>query len=193
MREKFYKIKKFNKGILLNLHRNMLTVKDDAMLIVIHIWGILKSPGAVIYSDRNESVILSGRMINSSCISFVLRAKKTFRITAGFYKLGSSDCLRIFFRFGKIDGDIDFTIFTVYCPFLIFLYTITTNIIAVLTEFIEVIGCFLWIFLISAPELILYLRRTRHQTVHKSGIKKVSVHNTVFYEISLHSLIQKCI
>lgn len=87
---------KFNKGILLNLHRNMLTVKDDAMLIVIHIWGILKSPGTVIYSDRNDSVILSGRMINSSCISFVLRAKKTFRITAGFYKLGSSDCLRIF-------------------------------------------------------------------------------------------------
>ena len=68
----------------------MLTVKDDAMLIVIHIWGILKSPGTVIYSDRNDSVILSGRMINSSCISFVLRAKKTFRITAGFYKLGSA-------------------------------------------------------------------------------------------------------
>ena len=111
MREKFYKIKKFNKGILLNLHRNMLTVKDDAMLIVIHIWGILKSPGAVIYSDRNDSVILSGRMINSSCISFVLRAKKTFRITAGFYKLGSSDCLRICFAsfaaaiaFGSFSG-----------------------------------------------------------------------------------------
>ena len=193
MWEKFYKIKKLDKCILLDLHWNMLAVENNTMFIVIYIWRILESPWAVIYSNRDNSVVLSGRMIYSSCISFILRAKQAFRVAAGFYKLGCCDRLWILLRFGKINGNVNLTIITVYCPFLVFLYTITANVITVLAEFIEVIGCLLRIFLISAPEFLLYLCRTRHQTIHKLCIKKISVNDAVFNKVSLYRFIQKCI
>ena len=166
MRKQFYKIKQFNECISLDFHWSMLAVKHNAMLIVIHIRRILESPRSIIDCDRNNSVVLPCRMINTSRISFIFRAKKTFRITSGFYIPCRGNCFWIFFRFGQIDGNINLTVWTVYLPLLILLYAISADIIAVLTQFIEIIGCFLWAFFIFIPELFLHLARTRHQTVH---------------------------
>ena len=166
MWKQFYKIKQFNKCISLNFHWRMLAVKHNTMLIVIHIRRILESPWGVIDRDRNNPVVLSCRMINTSSISFIFRTKKTFRITSGFYISCCSNCFRIFFRFGQIDGNINLTVWTVYLPLLILLYAISADIIAVLTQFIKIIGCFLWAFFIFIPEFFLHLARTRHQTVH---------------------------
>ena len=166
---------------------------NNTVFIVINIWGILKAPRTVIDRDRDNSVIFSCRMIYSSCVTFILRTKQTFRVTTGFHKFGSCDGFRIFFRFGKVDGDIDLTIFTVYCPLLIFFYTVASDIVAVLTQFIKIIRCFLRIFFISIPEFFLHLRRTRHQTVHKFCIEEISVYNAVLNNPSLYSFIQKLI
>ena len=166
MRKQFYKIKQFNECISLDFHWSMLAVKHNAMLIVIHIRRILESPRSIIDCDRNNSVVLPCRMINTSRISFIFRAKKTFRIASGFYIPCRGNCFWIFFRFGQIDGNINLTVWTVYLPLLILLYAISADIIAVLTQFIEIIGCFFWAFFIFIPELFLHLARTRHQTVH---------------------------
>ena len=166
MWKQFYKIKQFNKCISLNFHWRMLAVKYNTMLIVIHIRRILESPRSIIDCDRNNPVVLPCRMINTSRISFIFRAKKTFRIASGFYIPCRGNCFWIFFRFGQIDGNINLTVWTVYLPLLILLYAISADIIAILTQFIEIIGCFLWAFFIFIPELFLHLARTRHQTVH---------------------------
>lgn len=166
MRKQFYKIKQFNECISLDFHWSMLAVKHNAMLIVIHIRRILVSPRSIIDCDRNNPVVLPCRMINTSCISFIFRAKKTFRIASGFYIPCRGNCFWIFFRFGQIDGNINLTVWTVYLPLLILLYAISADIIAVLTQFIKIIGCFLWAFFIFIPELFLHLARTRHQTAH---------------------------
>ena len=166
MWKQFYKIKQFNECISLDFHWSMLAVKHNAMLIVIHIRRILESPRSIIDCDRNNSVVLPCRMINTSRISFIFRAKKTFRITSGFYIPCRGNCFWIFFRFGQIDGNINLTVWTVYLPLLILLYAISADIIAVLTQFIKIIGCFLWAFFIFIPELFLHLARTWHQTVH---------------------------
>ena len=193
MRKQFYKIKQLDKRVSLDLHRCMFTVKYNTVFIVINIWRILKAPRTVIDRDRDNSVIFSCRMIYSSCVTFILRTKQTFRVTTGFHKFGSCDGFRIFFRFGKVDGDIDLTIFTVYCPLLIFFYTVASDIVAVLTQFIKIIRRFLRIFFISIPEFFLHLRRTRHQTVHKFCIEEISVYNAVLNNPSLYSFIQKLI
>ena len=72
------------------------------------------------------------RMIDTTCISFILRTKETFWIAACFRIFCCCDRFWIFFRFGKINGNINFAIRAVYFPFLIFLYTIAANIVAVL-------------------------------------------------------------
>ena len=193
MREQLHKIKQLDKCISLNLHRSMFAVKYDAMFIVVNIWGILEAPWTVINRNWNNSVILSRRMVHPSCISFILRTKQAFRITAGLHQFGSCDCLWIFFRFGQIDGDIDLTIFAVYCPLLIFFHTVTSDVVAVLAQFIKEIRCFFRIFFISIPELFLHLRRTWHQTVHKFCIKEISVYDTVLNNAPLYSFIKKLI
>ena len=166
MWKQFYKIKQFNECISLDFPWSMLAVKHNAMLIVIHIRRILESPRSIIDCDRNNPVVLPCRMINTSCISFIFRAKKTFRIASGFYIPCRGNCFWIFFRFGQIDGNVNLTVWTVYLPLLILLYAISADIIAVLTQFIKIIGCFLWAFFIFIPEFFLHLARTRHQTVH---------------------------
>ena len=71
MRKLLYKIEKLTEGIVLNLHGYMLTVKYDTMLIIVNIRRILESPGALIYFHRDNSMILSCRMIYPSCIAFI--------------------------------------------------------------------------------------------------------------------------
>ena len=179
MREKFHKIKQLDKRISLDLHRCMLAVEHDAVLIVIHIWRILESPRCIVDRDRNDPVVLSCRMVYTACISLIFRTQKAFRITACLGILRCSDRLRILLRFGKVDGNVDISVRTLNFPFLVFLNTIAADIVAVLAQFVEINSRFLRVLLISVPELLLNLCRTRHQTVHKSCIKKITVDNTV--------------
>ena len=169
----------------------MTAVEHNAVLVVVYIRRILEAPRTVIYSDRNNTVVFSCRMIDSSCISLILRAEETFRIAAGFRKFRCCDRFRIFLRFGKIDRDIYCTIFAVYCPFLILLYTVATDIVTVLAEFVDVVCCFLRILRISVPELLLHLCRTGHQAVHDLCIKKVTVNNAVLNDSSAYCFVQK--
>jgi hypothetical protein len=80
MGELLYKIKELAKCRMFNLHGNMLRVKDDAMLVVINIRAVLKSPGAAIDRNGDYAVVLAGRMIDPSGITFILPAKKALGI-----------------------------------------------------------------------------------------------------------------
>ena len=110
----------------------MPAVKYNTVLIVIYIWRILHSPRAVIDGERNDSVILSCRMVGASCISLILRAKKAFRIAAGFNQLGCCNGFWILLRLRKVDGDIHGSIRRIYGPLLILLYTIAADVVTVL-------------------------------------------------------------
>ena len=131
MWELLYKIQKFSKGCFLDFHRCMLCIKNDAVLIVVNIWRILEEPVTVIDRYRNNPVVLSCRMVHTSCISLILFAEKAFRITALFCKLGCRDRLWIFFRFGEVDGDIQCSKLGICSPFLVFFDTISTNVVCI--------------------------------------------------------------
>ena len=87
MRELFYKIKQLGKCRPVDLHRNMLSVKYDAVLIIIYIRRILESPFSSVDGDGDDPVVLSGRMIQTSGIAFILHTELT---------LGIAVVLRIF-------------------------------------------------------------------------------------------------
>ena len=106
----FYKIKQLAEGVMLNLHGNVLTVKHDAVLIVIHIRGILETPIAAVDGHRNDPVILSRRMIDAPRITLVLPAQKTFRIPALLCILSRRDRLGILLGLGEVNGDIQIAV-----------------------------------------------------------------------------------
>ncbi len=81
MRELLHEIKQLAKCPSVDLHRDMLTVKNNTMLIVINIRGILKAPGVSLNRYRNNPVVLPGRMIHPSRIPFIFLTEKALGIT----------------------------------------------------------------------------------------------------------------
>ena len=59
----------------------MLGIKHDAVLVIIYIRRILEAPLAVINSHRNNAVILSGRVVDTTGIALIFTAEQTFGIT----------------------------------------------------------------------------------------------------------------
>ena len=189
MRKQFYKVKQFDKRCLFNFHRRMLSVKYDTMLVIIYIWRVLESPCAVVYRNRYNTVVLSRRMVHASCISFVFHTKLTFRITACLRILSCRNRFRVLLRFGKIDGNVNHTVWTVYRPFSILLHAVTTDIIAVLTQFVIIIGRLLRRNLIFFRKRLLHLCRTRYQTIHHLCIEQITIYDAVFNDSSFTCLI----
>ena len=157
MWEKFDEIKKLFESIAVDLHWNMLSVEYDAVLVIVYIRGVLESPRVILNCDRDDSVVLTSRMIKASCISFVFHTELTFWIGRGFCFSCCCNRFWIFLWFGKIDRNVNFSIRAVHFPFLILLYTITANIVAVLAQFVKIICCFLRIILVFFPKSLLDL------------------------------------
>ena len=80
MRKQLDEIKQLGKCIAVNLHRDVFSVKHDAVLIVIYVRRVLKSPFLSLDRDRDDAVILPCGMVHASCIALVLHAELAFRV-----------------------------------------------------------------------------------------------------------------
>ena len=181
VRELFYKVKQFCEGCTFDLHRYMLRIEYNTMLVIIYIRRILESPLTVVDGYRYDSVVLSCRMVQSSCVAFVFHAKQTFWIGCLFCQLCCCDGFRIFFRFGQVDGNIQITVFCRCYPFHVFCDTVTTDIIGILTEFVMCIGSLYRIFFIQFPEATDHIAWTVYQKTHNFCVKQVAITYTVFF------------
>ena len=126
-----HKIQKFSKRCTLNLHWCMTGIEHDAVLVVIHIWRILEIPLTVVDRHRNDSVVLSCRVIYTTRITFIFFAKLAFWICTLLCILCCCNCLWIFLRLRKIDRNIECSKLCICCPLLIFFDTLSADIIAV--------------------------------------------------------------
>ena len=131
MRELCDKVQKLSEGCTLDLHWCVLSVKYDAVLVVIYIRRILEEPVTIVDRYRNNTMILSCRMVHTSCISLIFAAKLAFWIAACLGILGCCDRLWILLRLGKIDRDIKCSELCIGCPLTILLDTCAADIIAV--------------------------------------------------------------
>ena len=100
MREQFDEIKQLDKGVLLNLHRNMLAVKHNAVFVIVNVRGVLKAPSTVVNFQTNDPVVVPGGMIRSPGIALVLHTELTLGITALLRQLCRRNGFRILLRLG---------------------------------------------------------------------------------------------
>ena len=98
MGELFYKIKQLPECCTVDLHRRVLSVKNDAVFIIIYIRRVLKSPLAVVDGQRNDPVVLSGRMVDAAGIAFIFHTELAFRISTCLCFSSCCDGFRIFLR-----------------------------------------------------------------------------------------------
>ena len=143
MRKLFYEIKQLTERVVLYLHRNMSGVENDTMLVIIYIRRILESPSASVNRYGYDSVILPCRMIDPARITFIFHAEKTLRIAALLRVFCRRNRFRVLLRFGKINGNIQITVLRRCNPFLVFFDAVSSDIIRVLAQLIEIIRRFL--------------------------------------------------
>ena len=179
MGELLDKVKQLSECRLINFHGHMLSVEHDAVLIVVHIWGILESPLTVIDGNGNDSVVIPGRMVGPPRIPHVLHAQLAFWIAALPGQLGRRNGLWILFRFGQVYRNVQRTVAGIRGPLHISCNAVTADIIGILAETIIPVRCFLRRLLIAFPEFLHHLTRPWHQAVHQLRVKKVPVNHAV--------------
>ena len=175
MREDRDEVQQIFKALAGYLHRDMLAVQYDAVLIVIRVRRVLHEPPVTGQAQWNQTMRLAGRMTGMTSIAFILTAQQTFRIRAGFHELCLGNIPRILLRLGQIDGDIEIAIFRSRLPDDILIDTILADVVrsnAHLVEFIR--SRFRGTGIVTAPPAD-NLRRTWHDTVHDTRVKKVAL------------------
>ena len=171
MRKQLYKIKQLHKGIVFDFHGDMFGVKNDTMLIVIYIRGILEAPLTAVNGDGDYSVVLPCGMVHTSGIAFVFHTQLAFGIAALFGVLGGRNRLGILFRLGKVDGDIQIAVGGRGYPFLILADTVSAYIIRILAEFVKIFGSSFRRDCIAFPEFTDNLTGAGHKDTHDLRIK----------------------
>ena len=152
------------------------------MLIIIYVRRILEKPLAVVDRHRNDAVVAACRVIQSSCVALILAAKQAFRIGGLLCKLCSCDCLRILLRLGKVDRDIQITVFGRRDPFAVLRDAVAADVIGILAHFVVEIGCLFRAFLIKCLEFPDDIGRTVYEKRHHLRIKQVAVANGIFFQ-----------
>ena len=137
MRELAHEIEQLAEGRMVDRHRRMLEVERYAVFIVIAVRAVLKTPFRIVDRDRNDAVILAGRVRQSSGIPLVLRAEEAFRIVRRLCLSGRSDRLGVLLRLGEIDRDINVTVLGGHLPAKVLLGPVAADIIRVLAELVE--------------------------------------------------------
>ena len=173
VRESLDKVKELAESVVVDRHGNVAGVEHDAVLIVVDIRGILESPGTALDSDRNDPVVLSGRMIHSAVISLVLNAQLALGITA----LGGVSCrgdrLGILLRLGEIDSDIEFAVLRLSLPPSVFGDPVSSDIICIPGEIIIPVGRPDGIFIVNPAELRDDFTRSGCQNAHDLRIEEI--------------------
>ena len=160
-------------------HRRVLSVHHDRVFIIIDIRRILEAPRLVIHRHRHHAKILPCRVRDRSRVADVFDAKKAFRIPRRLFQLRRRDIARVFFGLGEVDGNFEFTVLRVGNPVLVLCDAVAANIIAVLTELVEIVRRRFRGLCVERPELAHHLRGPRRDAAHEPRVKQVALRNRV--------------
>ena len=179
MRELLDKRKQFVECSAVNDHRRVLGVHDNRVLIVIDIRRILESPRLVIHRHRHHAKILPRRVRNRARIADVFDAEQALGIPRHLFQLCRRNVSGVFLRLREVDRNFQFSIFCFRCPVLVLRNAVAADIVAVLTQLIEVVGRRFRTFRVERPELPHDLRRPRRDTTHQARVKQIALRNRV--------------
>ena len=177
VRELADKVEQLGEARAVYLHRCMLTVETDAVLVVVNVRRILKEPVRSVDRDRNYPVVLSCRVIDSACVALIFSAQLASRIDGCRHVAGSSYSLRVLLRLGQVDRYIEVAVLCRSDPLHILADAVSSYIVGILTELIVPLSSSLRTLSVFCPELTYYLCRPRCEPAHDLCIEEVSVDN----------------
>lgn len=152
MRKLSDEIQHFAEAGVVDLHRRMFGIKDDAVLLIVYIRRILQKPGLSVNRYGDYPVILSGRVVDSACVPFIFPAELASGIEGSRHVSGRRNGLGILFRLGKINRDIHLSIGSFRFPAHVPGDAVSADIVGILAELVIPVGSFFRAFFIKGPE-----------------------------------------
>ena len=83
VRELPHEVQQLGKTRPIDLHRGVLLIEHDAVLVVVHVGRILQVPRRIVDGDGNHAMVLARRVVDAPGISLVLHAQQALGIAAG--------------------------------------------------------------------------------------------------------------
>ncbi len=191
MGEEVDEVKELLKCGLFDLHRHVLAVEDNAVLVVVDIRGILEAPLAAVDGQRDDPVIFPGRMVYTPCVSLIFHAELALGVGG---LLGISRCgdgLGVLLRLRKVDRDVQGPVVSVDSPLKVPGHPGRPDIVRLSRKVEEVVGRRLRGFLVFFKEDPLHLGRPGGEAVHEAGVEEVPVDDRILAESPLHGFRKK--
>ena len=113
--ESVHKVKEIDERLVINVHRNVIRVHSNAMLVEVRVWTVLESPTMLIEFNGDDAKVLPGRMSArarrsaASGVALVIQTELACRVLLARSVLSCFSCCnltRIFFWFGEVDGNL---------------------------------------------------------------------------------------
>ena len=113
--ESIHKVKEVDERLVINVHRNVIRVHSNAMLIEVRVWTVLESPTMLIEFNGDDAQVLPSRMSTrarrsaASGVALVIQAELACGVLLARSVLSCFSCCnltRVFFWLGEVDGDL---------------------------------------------------------------------------------------
>ena len=176
----------------LDLHGGVLVVEDDAVLVVVDIGAVLQIPRAVVDGQRDDAVVLTGGVVHPARIALVLHAELALGVGALGGQLSGGNGFGVFFRLGKVDGDIQIAVGGLGDPLQIPLDAVAADVIGVLTELVEPVGRRFGTFgLVPLLKVGADDGGARGQHAHELGVEEVAGGGVVLAHAAGHRIVHQ--
>ena len=191
MRQEVNEIEHFRKSVSVNLHRYMLSIKHNAVFVVIHIGGILEKPVISRNAQRNDAVVFSGGMVHPTCIAFVFPTKHTFGITALRSQFRCRNGFGVFFRLRQVNGDVDFTVFCHGFPTHILFDAVSADVVCITAKVIIPVCCFFRVFCMKFTEFPNDFSGKRCHNTHEFCVEQIFIYDAVRNQFPFAGIFQQ--
>ena len=192
MGEQTHKIQQLAEGRPLDLHRGVLVVEHDAVLVVVDVGTVLQIPRAVVDGQRDDTVIFARGVVHAACVALVLHAQLALGISALGCKLCGGNGLGIFFRLGQVDGDIQIAVCGLGDPLQIALDAVAADVVGILTELIKPVGGSLRaLAFVPLLKVCTHDAGARGQHAHQLGVEQIACGGVILAHAAGNSIVHK--
>ncbi len=147
------KIQLLAEGGRINFHGDMGPVKEDAVLVVVDIGGILEEPILAVDGHRDDPQVLAGGVVHPAGVPLVFPAELALGVAALGGLFGGGDGAGVLFRLGKVDGDVQIPVLRGGHPLAVAGDALPADVVYILAEGVVPVGGALGGIPVPAPEL----------------------------------------
>ena len=184
------KVQQLLEGGLVNLHGDVLRIEDNAVLVVVHIGGVLQAPVRAADLNRDNPVVCPGRVVHPSGVALVLPAQ----LALGIGGLGGIFCrsngLGVLLRLAEVDGDVHFPVLAGIFPAHILGDAVAADVVGVAAELVIPVRSSLRALGILLPEGTDDFPGHGGHCAHDPGVKDIPGGDAVVAQAICHGVVQ---